>query len=81
MLEQADVYYIIILCVLMLRGVIMAVPDCPALHYSVDEKLLIQQYCEKGYMYKDIRAFTEIKHGIVLSEDQLRGWLKCLCLK
>ena len=23
----------------------------------------------------------EIKHGIVLSEDQLRRWLKCLGLK
>ena len=32
-------------------------------------------------MYKDIRAFMEIKHGIVLSQDQLRGWLKCLGLK
>ena len=54
----------------------MAVPDCPALHSSVDEESLIQQYFEKGYMYKDIRAFMEIKHGIVLSEDQLRGRLK-----
>lgn len=59
----------------------MAVPDCPALHSSVDEESLIQQYFEKGYMYKDIRAFMEIKHGIVLSEDQLRGRLKRLGLK
>ena len=42
----------------------MAVSDCPALHYSVDEELLM-----------------EIKHGIVLSEDQLRGRLKRLGLK
>ena len=59
----------------------MAVLDCPALHFSVDEESLIQQYFEKGYMYKDIRAFMEIKHGIVLSEDQLRGRLKRLGLK
>ena len=54
----------------------MAIPDCPALHFSVDEESLIQQYFEKGYMYKDIRAFIEIKHAILLSEDQLRRRLK-----
>ena len=32
-------------------------------------------------MYKDIRAFLEAKHEIVLSEDQLRGRLKRLGLK
>ena len=51
------------------------------LHFSVDEELLIQQYFEKGYMYKDIRASMEIKHKIVLSEDQLHGWLKRLGIK
>ena len=53
----------------------MAVPDCPALHSSVDEESLIKQYFDRGYTYKDIRAFLEAKHGIVLSEDQLRGLL------
>ena len=59
----------------------MAVPDCPALHSSVDEESLIKQYFDRGYTYKDIRAFLEAKHGIVLSEDQLRGLLKRLGLK
>ena len=56
----------------------MAVPDCPALHSSLDEDALI---FDNGYTYKDIRAFLEAKHGIVLSEDQLRGRLKRLGLK
>ena len=38
-------------------------------------------YQDKGYTYKDIRAFLEAKHGIVLSEDQLRGRLKRLGLR
>ena len=50
----------------------MAVTDCRTLYFSVDEESLIQQYFEKGYMYKDIRAFMEIKHGIVLSQGQLK---------
>ena len=54
----------------------MAVPDCPALHSSVDEESLIKQYFDRGYTYKDIRAFLEAKHGIVLSEDQLPELLK-----
>ena len=59
----------------------MAVPDCPALHSSLDEDALIKRYFDNGYTYKDIRAFLEAKHGIVLSEDQLRGRLKRLGLK
>lgn len=59
----------------------MAVPDCPALHSSMDEESLIKRYFENGYTYKDIRAFLEAKHGIQLSEDQLRGRLKRLGLK
>ena len=59
----------------------MAVPDCPALHFSIDEESLIKRYFENGYTYKDIRAFLEAKHGIQLSEDQLRGRLKRIGLK
>ena len=59
----------------------MAVPDCPALHSSLDEGSLIMRYFENGYTYKDIRAFLEAKHRIILSEDQLRGRLKRLGLK
>ena len=44
------------------RGV-MAVPDCLALHSSMDEESLIKRYFENGYTYKDIRAFLETKHG------------------
>ena len=57
----------------------MAVPDCPALHSSVDEESLIK--IRVGYTYKNIRAFLEAKHGIVLSEDQLHVRLKRLGLK
>ena len=59
----------------------MAFPDCLALCSSLDEDSLIRRYFENGYTYKDIRAFFETKHGIVLSEDQLRGRLKRLGLK
>ena len=31
----------------------MAVPDCPALHFSLDEESLIK-YFENGYTYEDI---------------------------
>ena len=54
----------------------MAVPDCQVLHSSLDEESLIKRYFENGYTYKDIRAFLEAKHGIILSEDQLQGRLK-----
>ena len=60
---------------------VMAVPDCPALYSSLDEESLIRQYFVNGYTYKDIRAFLEIKHGIILSEDQLQARLKRLGLK
>ena len=56
--------------VLKLRGVIMAVPDC------CGRRIAYPAIFEKGYMYKDITAFMEIKYGIVLSEDQLRGRLR-----
>ena len=59
----------------------MAIPDCPALCSSLDKDSLIRKYFENGYAYKDIRTFLESKHGIVLSEDQLRGRLKRLGLK
>ena len=60
---------------------LMAVPDCPALHSFMDEESLIKRYFENGHTYTDIRAFLEAKHGIQLSEDQLRGRLKRLGLK
>ena len=49
--------------------------------FCIDEESLIKQYFDRGYTYKDIRAFLEAKHGMVLSEDQLRGLLKRLGLK
>ena len=59
----------------------MAVADCPAFHQSLDEHELLRSYFDKGYTYKDITDFMEVKHGISLSEDQLRRKLKVLGLK
>ena len=47
----------------------------------MDEHELLRSYFDKGYTYKDIRDFMEVKHGISLSEDQLRRKLKTLGLK
>ena len=59
----------------------MAVADCPAFHQSLNECELLRSYFNKGYTYKDIKDFMETKHGIFLSEDQLRRKLKALGLK
>ena len=54
---------------------VMAVADCPVLHQSPSEYELLRCYFTKGYTYKDI------KHGISLTEDQLRRKFKKLGLK
>ena len=59
----------------------MAVADCPAFHQSLDEHELLRGYFDKGYTYKDIRDFMEVKHGISLSEDQLQRKLQTLGLR
>ena len=57
----------------------MAVPDCPALH-NWDEDTLIKSYFREGYTYSQICSFLELRHGIILTLDQLRGRLKKLDL-
>ena len=60
----------------------MAVADCAALHRSaLNEDELIQFYFKKGYTYQNIRSFLAAKHGIELTDDQLRWRLKKLALK
>lgn len=55
-------------------------PDSPPL-YSWDEDTLIKSYFKEGYTYSEICSFLELRHGIVLTIDQLRGQLKKLNLK
>ena len=61
----------------------MAVADCAALHRgsALNEDELIQFYFKKGYTYQNIRSFLATKHGIELTDDQLRWRLKKLALK
>ena len=58
----------------------MEVPDCPVLH-DWDEETLIRSYFKEGYTYSQICAFLKLRHGIVLTQDQLQVRLKKLNLK
>lgn len=49
--------------------------DCPALH-SAEEEELIASYFDDGYTYAEICTFLNLRHGIVLTVDQLRYRLK-----
>ena len=55
-------------------------PDSPSLH-SWDEETLIKSYFKEGYTYSEICSFLKLRHGIVLTIDQLRGRLKKFNLK
>ena len=56
-------------------------PDSPALHSCRDKETLIKSYFKEGYTYSEICSFLELRHGTLLTIDQLRGRLKKLNLK
>ena len=61
---------------------LMAVANCPALCNQIcDEDELLRKYFDRGYTYKDIRDFMEARHGVHLTEDQLRRKLTRLGLR
>ena len=49
----------------------MAMPNCPALHSDLRKEQLITLYFEDGYTYHQI-SFLCIRHGIVLTVDQIK---------
>ena len=56
------------------RVIVMAVPDCPALHSSLDEDALIKRYFDNGYTYKDIRAFMHLSLSSPRYPGSRYGW-------
>ena len=59
----------------------MAIPDCPALHSDLREEQLITLYFEDGYTYDQISSFLRIRHGIILTVDQIKYRLAKLGLQ